>query len=72
VTDPEPSRLVLYLEECLSFERFNLHEKTEYDLRDLTIEGPFYARGIIMNYRRILFDVVALKGRRRLGRGSGA
>jgi hypothetical protein len=72
VTDPEASKLVPYLEECLSFERFNLHEKTEYDLRNLTIEGPFYARGITMNYRRILFDVVALKGRKsKLGRRSG-
>ena len=63
VVDPESSKLVSYVEECLSFERFNLHEKAEYDLRNLVIEGPFYARGITMNYRRILFDVVAPKGR---------
>jgi hypothetical protein len=30
----------------------------------MTIEGPFFARGITMNYRKILFDIVALQGRK--------
>jgi hypothetical protein len=37
----------------------------------MVIEGPFYARTLMMNYRRILFDIVAVNprgGRRRRGR----
>jgi HrpA-like RNA helicase len=49
-----------YLEDCLSFERFDLYEKNEHNLREMIIEGPFFARSITMNYRRILFDVVAM------------
>ncbi len=64
VVDPDVFRLVSYLEDCLSFEKFHSHEKDEYGLRDIVIEGPFFARGITMNYRRILFDVVAMNGRR--------
>ncbi|HMD78755.1 MAG TPA: helicase-related protein [Nitrososphaerales archaeon] len=68
--DPDIMRLEPYLEDCLSFERFDLHEASEYDLRRVNVEGPFFARSITMNYRRILFDIVAMKvWRRRKHRG---
>lgn len=65
LVDPDVSKLERYLEDCLSFERFHLHEASEYDLRRVEVEGPFYARSLTMNYRRILFDIVALYARRR-------
>ena len=55
------------LEDRLSFERFDEDQQREFDLRDLVIEGSFFARWVTMNYRRIVFDVVAFKGRRRRG-----
>jgi hypothetical protein len=58
--DPDVFRLRPYLEDCLSFERFGLHEKNQHNLHELTIEGQFFARTVTMNYRRILFDVVAM------------
>ena len=58
--DPELPRLEPYLEESLSFERFDPHEKEEYGLRDIDIRGRFYARSLTVNYRKILFDVVAM------------
>jgi HrpA-like RNA helicase len=65
LVDADVSKIALYLQDCQSFVRFNLHEKADYDLRNLAIEGPFFARSITMNYRRILFDVVALYARKR-------
>jgi HrpA-like RNA helicase len=65
LADPDIDRLEPYLEDCLSFERFDIREVSEYDLRRVHVEGPFFARSVIMNYRRILFDIVALKARRR-------
>jgi hypothetical protein len=65
LVDPDMSNLESYLEDCLSFERFDLHEASEYDLRRVDVEGPFFARSIMMNYRRILFDIVAMKVKRR-------
>ena len=64
VADPNVLRLKSYLEDCLSFERFEQYEKRDYDLRDIKIDGQFFARSVTMNYRRILFDVVALERRR--------
>ncbi|MDG6926656.1 MAG: hypothetical protein JRN09_08895 [Nitrososphaerota archaeon] len=60
VTDPNLSRLRSYLEDCLSFEKFELYEKNEHALRDMTITGQFFARTLVINGRRILFDVVAM------------
>ena len=60
MANPDVFRLRPYLEDCLSFERFELHEKREHNLHDMVIEGPFFARTVTMNYRRILFDVVAM------------
>ncbi len=60
LVDPDVLKLKRYLEDCLSFEEFSPYEKTEYNLRDIVIEGPFFARRVTMNYSRILFDVVAL------------
>lgn len=64
VADPDVLKLEPYLQDCLSFERFDRHEASEYDLRRVEVEGRFYARSIMMNYRRILFDIVALNFRR--------
>jgi arsenite methyltransferase len=71
--DPDVRKLEPYLEDCLSFERFDRHEASEYDLRRVDVEGSFFARSITMNFRRILFDIVALKvrGRRHRGRRRG-
>jgi HrpA-like RNA helicase len=53
-------KLKPYLEGCLAFEKFDLYEKSEHNLREMIIEGPFYARSVTMNFRRILFDIVAM------------
>jgi len=61
VVDADVNKLKLYLESCMSFERFGPHEKRGHEFQDMTILGPFYARALTINYRRILFDIVALK-----------
>jgi len=60
VVDAAVTRLRLYLENCLSFERFAPHERKGHEFKEMTIQGPFYARAFTINYRRILFDIVAL------------
>jgi HrpA-like RNA helicase len=65
LADPDINRLEPYLEDCLSFERYDIHEVSEYDLRRVHVEGPFFARSVTMNYRRILFDIVAMRAWRR-------
>jgi HrpA-like RNA helicase len=54
------SRLEDYLKDCLTFERYYLHEAQEFGLDQMKIEGDFFARSLTMNYRKILFDIVAL------------
>ena len=49
-----------YLKDCLTFERYYLHEANEFGIRNVRIEGDFFARSITMNFRMILFDIVAL------------
>src|SRR5438876_1407576 len=61
VVDADVSKLKLYLENCLSFERFGPHEKRGHEFQEMSIPGPFYARALTINYRRILFDIVGLK-----------
>ncbi len=60
VVDADVSKLKLYLENCLSFERFSPHEKKGHEFQEMSIPGPFYARALTINYRRILFDIVAV------------
>jgi HrpA-like RNA helicase len=60
VADLYVFKLRPYLEDCLSFEKFGLHEKNENNLRDMIIEGSFFARSLTINYRRILFDIIAM------------
>ncbi len=60
VVDADVTRLRPYLENCLSFERFGPHERKGHEFKEMSIEGPFYARALTINYRRILFDIVAL------------
>ncbi len=60
VVDISSERLRQYLSTCLSFEKFDLHQKREYDLDRFEIEGDFFARTLTMNYRKILSDVVAM------------
>jgi len=60
LVDVDVSKLRPYLEDCLSFESFELHEKNPHDVRDMVIEGPFFARTLAINYRRYLFDIVAV------------
>jgi len=59
VVDADVNKLRPYLENCLSFERFRPDERNSHDLRDMRIEGPFFARALTINYKRILFDIVA-------------
>ncbi|HUI01253.1 MAG TPA: helicase-related protein [Nitrososphaerales archaeon] len=65
LANPDVSRLRPYLEDSLSFERFGLHQKGLFDLREMEVEGPFFARSLTINFRRILFDIVALNPGRR-------
>ncbi len=60
VVDVDVTRLKPYLEDCLSFERFGPKERKGHELRDIHIEGQFFARALTINYRRILFDIVAM------------
>jgi hypothetical protein len=60
MTDPNLFKLRAYLEGCLSFELFELYQKGEFGLRDMVIEGQFFARSLTINNRRILFDIVAM------------
>jgi HrpA-like RNA helicase len=60
LTDLYAFKLRPYLEDCFSFEKFELYEKNEHNLREMIIEGPFFARTLTINYRRFLFDVVAM------------
>jgi HrpA-like RNA helicase len=65
VVNPDVFRLKQYLEDCLSFERFEQYQRNEYNLHDMMIEGQFFARTLTINYKRILFDVVAINSSRR-------
>ena len=56
----EPSFLSEYLKDCLTFERYYLHEASEFGIDNVRIEGDFFARSLTMNFRKILFDIVAL------------
>ncbi len=56
----EQSFLSEYLKDCLTFEKFFLHEAQEFGIDNLKIEGEFYARSLTMNFRKILFDIVAM------------
>jgi len=69
VVDPSLDRLEAYLSDCLSFERYDFYEKGNYELRSMIIEDRFYARGVTVNFRKILFDVVAFGRRRHHRRG---
>src|SRR2546422_7387773 len=60
IVDANVSKLKSYLEDCLSFERFGPHEKKGHEFQEMSIPGPFYARALTINYRRILFDIVAV------------
>jgi len=60
LVDLDTLKLEPYLADCLSFERFDLYQKNEYNLHEMEINGQFYARTVTMNYRRLLFDVVAM------------
>jgi hypothetical protein len=60
LVDPDILRLELYLEDCLSFEKFDLYQKDGYNLHEMLIEDRFFARNLTINYRHILFDVVAM------------
>ena len=60
LVDADVNKLKHYLEDCLSFERFGPHVKKGHEFAEMRIHGPFYARALTINYRRILFDIVAL------------
>ncbi len=60
VVDADVIKLKPYLEDCLSFERFGPNQGNGHELREMHIEGQFFARALMINYRRILFDIVAV------------
>jgi HrpA-like RNA helicase len=65
VVNSDAFKLKPYLEDCLLFEKFEQYEKNEHNLHDMTIEGQFFARTLTINYRRILFDIVAMNSPRK-------
>ncbi len=65
VTDASVFKLRPYLEDCLSFERFDPGEIDERDRREMVIEGQVFARSLTINYRRILFDIVSVNSPRK-------
>jgi HrpA-like RNA helicase len=58
-------KLKPYLQGCFSFERFEMHQKGEHNLREMVIEGQFFARTLTINYRRFLFDIVSMNPSKR-------
>jgi HrpA-like RNA helicase len=60
LTDVPVSSLEEYLSECLTFAKYDFFELNQHDIHDLEIEGEFFARSLRMNYRPILYDIVAL------------
>ncbi len=60
VVDADLARVRPYLEDSLSFERFDPDEVNERDLTDMVVEGQFYARTFTINFRRIFFDIVSV------------
>lgn len=58
--DLDQSFLSEYLKDCLTFEKYYLHEAQEFGIDNVKIEGEFFARSLTMNYRKILFDIVAM------------
>ncbi len=71
LVNPDVRKLEAYLDDCLSFEKFDLYEADQFDLRHVEIEGAFLARAVTVNYRQILFDIVALSAERGHHRRSG-
>jgi hypothetical protein len=71
VVDAELQRLRPYLEDSLSFGRFDADEVNERDLTDMVVEGQFFARTFTINYRRIFFDIVSVAPQRGQKRQSG-
>jgi len=61
IVDIDPGRLRSYLQNCLSFEKFGPREGKGREFKEMRIEGPFYARALTINYRRILFDMIGMK-----------
>lgn len=59
-SDLDQSFLSEYLKDCLTFEKYFLHEAQEFGIDNVKIEGEFYARSLTMNFRKILFDIVAM------------
>ena len=64
LVNPDIRKLEAYLDDCLSFEKFDLYEADQFDLRHVVVEGAFLARAVTVNFRRILFDIVALNTQR--------
>jgi HrpA-like RNA helicase len=60
VSEINASMIEEYLKDCLTFERYYLHEADEFGIDNIKIDGDFFARSITMNFRKILFDIVAL------------
>ena len=60
VAEMNASMLEDYLKDCLTFERYYLHEADEFGIDNINIEGDFFARSLTMNFRKILYDIVAL------------
>ncbi len=60
ICDVDCFKLEPYLSDCLTFEEFGLHQRKDFGLDNIEIKGSFFARSITMNYRKILFDIVAM------------
>ncbi len=60
LVDVDVLKLKPYLEDCLSFEKFEPEERNEQGLQEMIIKGQFFARSLTINYKRILFDIVVV------------
>jgi Helicase conserved C-terminal domain len=73
VADVDVSSLRPYLEDSLSFEKFDPGEVDDRDITEMQVEGQFFARTFTINHRRVFFDIVSVKGTKGSypGRSSG-
>ena len=60
LSDLDQSFLSEYLKDCLTFEKYYLHEAQEFGIDNVKIDDEFFARSITMNFRKILYDIVAM------------
>jgi HrpA-like RNA helicase len=59
IVEAECEKLEPYLKDCLTFQKYFEHEAQGLGVDNIEIEGEFFARNLTMNFREILYDIVA-------------